>query len=75
MMNLNYLMDHMPYQIFKIILSIFKKKHNEKIDNLSFRIYVNKIENRIIFKIKTGYYLELLRPETMKYLEALKIRK
>ena len=29
-------------------------------------IYVNKIKNRIVFKIKTGYYLELLMPETMK---------
>ena len=29
-------------------------------------IYVNKIENRITFKIKMGYYLELLTPETMK---------
>ena len=29
-------------------------------------IYVNKIENRITFKIKTGYYLELLMPEPMK---------
>ena len=29
-------------------------------------IYVNKIENRITFKIKTGYYLELLTPEAMK---------
>ena len=26
----------------------------------------NKIENKITFKIKTGYYLELLMPETMK---------
>ena len=32
------------------------------------RIYVNKIENRIRFKIKTGYYLEFLTPETMKLL-------
>ena len=29
-------------------------------------IQVNKIENRITFKIKTGYYLELVTPETMK---------
>ena len=29
-------------------------------------IYVNKIENIITFKIKTGYYLKLLTPETMK---------
>ena len=32
------------------------------------RIYVNKIENRITFKIKTGYYLELLTVETIKLL-------
>ena len=37
-------------------------------DNPSIRIYVNKIENRITFKIKTGYYLELLTPDTMKLL-------
>ena len=35
-------------------------------------IYVNKIENRIPFKI-TGYYLELLTPETMKLLGSTKI--
>ena len=44
------------------------KKHSENIDNPSIRIYVNKIENRITFKIKNGYYLELLAPETMKLL-------
>ena len=42
------------------------KKHNENIDNPSIRIYVNKIENRITFNFKTGYYLELLTLETMK---------
>ena len=42
------------------------KKHSENVYNQSIRIYVNKIENRIIFKIKNGYYLELLIPETMK---------
>ena len=31
-------------------------------------IYVNKIENIITFKIKKGYYIELLTPETMKLL-------
>ena len=44
---------------------IFKKDHGN-VDNPSIRIYVNKIENRITFKIKTGYYLELLSTETMK---------
>ena len=42
------------------------KKHSESVDNPSIRIHVNKIENRITFKIKNGYYLELLTPETMK---------
>ena len=44
------------------------KKHNENIDNPSIRIYVNEIENRITFKIKKGYYHELLTSETMKLL-------
>ena len=60
-------MGHILYQIFTIILSVLKK-HNEKIDNPSIRICVNKIENRIAFKIKTECYLELLTPETMKLL-------
>ena len=33
-------------------------------------MYLNRIENRITFKIKNGYYLELLTPETMKLLES-----
>ena len=37
-------------------------------------IYVNKIENRITFKIKTGYYLELLTRDTIKLLESTKIK-
>ena len=41
-------------------------------DNPSRKMYINKIENRITFKIKTGYYLQLLTPETMKLLESTK---
>ena len=52
------------------ISSIFKK-HGEKIDNPSIRIYVNKIENRITFRIKTGYYLQLFTPEIMKILGSI----
>ena len=47
-------------------MSVHFKKHNEKIENPSVRIYVNKPENRITFKIKTEYYLELSTHETMK---------
>ena len=42
------------------------KKHGESVDKRSVWIYVNKIENRVTFKIKNGYSLELLTPETMK---------
>ena len=35
-------------------------------------MYINKIENRITFKTKTGYYLELLMLETVKLLESTK---
>ena len=44
------------------------EKHGENIDEPSVQIYINKIENRITFKIKKGYSLELLTPETMKLL-------
>ena len=37
-------------------------------------IHVNKIKNRITFKLMTGYYLELLMPETMKLLGSTKIK-
>ena len=42
MKNLNYLIDHVLYQISDIQ-----------------DYFANKIENRITFKIKTGYFLEL----------------
>ena len=44
------------------------KKRGESVDNPSIRMYINRIENRITFKVKNGYYLELLTPDTMKLL-------
>ena len=44
------------------------KKHGEDIGKPSVMIYVNKIENRVTFKIKNGYSLELLTKKTMKLL-------
>ena len=32
------------------------------------QIYANKIKNKIVFKIKTDYKLELLSPETVELL-------
>ena len=48
------------------------KKHETLIENPSVQIYPNKIKNRIVFKIKTGYKLELLTPETMRLLGSTK---
>ena len=48
------------------------KKHGEDIDNPSVQIYVNKIENKVTFKIKNGCSLELLIQETMKLLGSTK---
>ena len=53
-------------------ISPILKKHGEKTVNPSIRIYINKIQNRITFKIKTGYYIELLTPETMKLVGSTK---
>ena len=61
-------MDHIQYQKFKIILSIFLKKHNESVDDPSIKINVNKIKDRVTFKIRNEYYLELLTSETMQLL-------
>ena len=48
------------------------KKHGENTDKPSVLIYVNKIENRVTFKIKDGYSLELSTLETLKLLGSTK---
>ena len=52
-MNLNFLTDHILHLIFKITSSISLRKHENVTDNPAIRIYVNKIEKRITFRIKT----------------------
>ena len=44
------------------------KKNREK----TIMIYLNKIESRIMFEIKTGCYLKLLTYETIELLESTK---
>ena len=58
---------------FKYIL----KKHGENtnkssVSNTNKASYVNKIENKITSKIKDGYSLELLTPETTQLLGSTK---
>ena len=71
-------MDRNLYQIFKNILRMSskkKKKKNETVtDNPSIKIYVNKIENWLTFKIKAECYLELLTSDTIKLLRRTKCK-
>ena len=48
------------------------KKPQTLTKNPPVQIYVNRIKNRIVFKIKTGCKLELLTPKTMKLLGSTK---
>ena len=47
------------------------RKHGENTDKPSVQIYVNKVENRVTFKVKDGYSLEFLTPKTMKLLDSI----
>ena len=44
------------------------KNHGQSVDKPSVQLYANNTENRISFKIKNGYTLELLMPVTMTLL-------
>ena len=48
------------------------KKYETIANKPPVQIYVNKINNGTVFKIKTGYKLKLLSPETMKLLQSAK---
>ena len=57
--NISEIQDYIEYII---------KKHETIGKNAPILIYANTIKNRIVFKIKSGYKLELLSKETMKLL-------
>ena len=61
--NISEIQDYIEYII---------KKHETIGENAPILTYVNTINNRIVFKIKTGYKLELLSQETMKVLGSTK---
>ena len=48
------------------IISICIKKDETLPTNLPIDIYIGRIKNRLVFKIKYRYKLELQTPETMK---------
>ena len=57
--NISEIQDYIEYII---------KKHETIAETAPILIYANTITNRIVFKVKTGYKLELLSKETMKLL-------
>ena len=61
--NISEIQDYIEYII---------KKHETIGENAPILIYANTINNRIVFKIKTGHKLELLSKETMKLLGSTK---
>ena len=61
--NISEIQDYIEYII---------KKHETIGENAPILIYATTITNRIVFKIKTGYKLELLSKETMKLLGSTK---
>ena len=75
-LNVEFKLPDGSYSISDIqdYLEYIFKKHRQKTVIPSIKIYINKIENRISFKIKTGYYLELLTPSTIKLLGKTKSR-
>ena len=60
--NISEIQDYFEYII---------KKHETIAETAPILIYANNITNRIVFKIKTGYKLELLSKETMKLLGSM----
>ena len=61
--NISEIQDYIEYII---------KKHETTGENAPILIYANTINNRIVFKIKSGYKLELLSKETMRLLGSTK---
>ena len=62
MMSLTHLMVPMQFQIFKMKLSTSQKTIPT---NPPIHIYINRINNRLVYKIKDRYKLELKSPESL----------
>ena len=67
MMSLNYQRVLILCQIFKIISEHIIKKHETFV-----HAYINRINNRLVFKLKDGYKIELQKPESMKLIGSTK---
>ena len=62
---LEYILKNQGYKI-----NDNNNNNNDNNNNTSIRTFSNKIKNSFPYKIKAGYYPELLTPETMELLES-----
>ena len=65
--DVSYSVDYIPDYFEFIVI-----KYETLTEDIPIEIYPNKIKNRIVFEIKTGYRLEILTPETMRLLGSSK---
>ena len=66
MMSLNLTMVLIQCYIYSRLYRANHKKHGTFHINSPIHISINRINNRLVFKIEDGYKLELQRPKTMK---------
>ena len=72
MMSLICLMVLIQFLTFRITLNLSLKNTKLLLKIVPYKFIQKKIKNRIVFKIKTGYKLELLSPETTELLGSTK---
>ena len=56
------------------MLGVYHQKTRANFDKFVIKIYIHNIENRITFKLKSEYYLELLMLKNMKLLRSIQIK-
>ena len=66
MMNLNFQTALILSQIFKFILNILLKSSKTLTSISLIHVYIDRIDNRLVFKIQDGYKVELQTSETMQ---------
>ena len=67
----------MPYTSYSVsdiqdYIEYIIKKHETLTAIPSIRVHINRINRRLVFKIKCGCKLELQTPETMKLIDSIK---
>ena len=72
MMNLNCLAFLIQCHVFKIYVEYIMKNHETLPNNPPIHIYINRINNSLLFKAKDGHKLELKTLETVKLLGSTK---